>query len=83
MDEDAGCDGPWGRYFAVLTKKGASWRSVVSDTTSTRALANCTAGWLRAHMDGLQGPEREISGKVVAIAPRWWLVERAAVKGLA
>jgi len=45
IDEDA-CYAPSGRYFAVLTKEGASWRPLISGTGSIQALSTKTAGWL-------------------------------------
>jgi hypothetical protein len=46
VDSDVGCYAPSGRYFAVLTKEGTSWRAVVSGTGSIQALSSKTGGWL-------------------------------------
>ena len=46
VDENVDCYAPSGRYFAVLTKEGTSWRSVISGTGSIQAMSNRTAGWL-------------------------------------
>ena len=46
VDENVDCYAPSGRYFAVLTKEGTGWRSVISGTGSIQALSNRTAGWL-------------------------------------
>jgi hypothetical protein len=44
-DADARCYAPSGRYFAVLAKEGATWRSIVGGNGSVRALASKTAGF--------------------------------------
>ena len=46
VDTDAECYPPSGRYFAVLVKEGATWRSIVSGTGSIQALPTNTSGWL-------------------------------------
>jgi hypothetical protein len=46
VDEDAGCYAPSGRYFAVLTKEGAAWRSIIRGTGTIQALPSRTVGWL-------------------------------------
>jgi len=46
VDADADCYPPSGRYFAVLTKDGGTWRAVTSGTGSIQALPRKTAGWL-------------------------------------
>ena len=46
VDENVDCYAPSGRYFAVLTKEGTGWRSVISGTGSIQAMSNRTAGWL-------------------------------------
>ena len=46
VDEDARCYAPSGRYFAVLTKEGANWRSIINGTGSIQAQSTRTAGWL-------------------------------------
>ena len=45
VDADAQCYAPSGRYFAVLTKEGTTWRSIVGGNGSVQALASRTAGF--------------------------------------
>jgi hypothetical protein len=44
--DEGPCYAPAGRYFAVLTKQGASWRAVISGTGAVQAQSSNTAGWL-------------------------------------
>jgi len=46
VDADADCYAPSGRYFSVLTKEGARWRSIIGGSGSIQALSTRTAGWL-------------------------------------
>ena len=46
VDGDTSCYGFSGRYFAVLVKEGATWRSLVHGTGSVQALQTRTGGWL-------------------------------------
>jgi hypothetical protein len=49
IDADAACYAPSGRYYAVLTKEGTTWRAVISGTGTIKALSTETAGWLDMH----------------------------------
>ncbi len=46
VDADAACYEGSGRYFAVLTKEGPNWRSVINGNGSIQALSSKTVGWL-------------------------------------
>jgi hypothetical protein len=82
VDEDVGCYAPSGRYFAVLTKEGANWRSTINGTGSIQALSSRTAGWLdmrvidsgcaRNHRyDGQRyAGAPECAGEAIGVAPR-------------
>jgi hypothetical protein len=82
IDEDAGCYAPSARYFAVLTKEGANWRSIISGIGSVQALSSRTAGWLdmritdsvcaRSHRyDGRKyAGAAECAGEAIGVAPR-------------
>jgi hypothetical protein len=81
IDADAGCYAPSGRYFAVVTKDGVGWRSVISGTGAIKALSTRTAGWLdmRTTDVGCERPYRydgrvytavtDCSGQTIAVAP--------------
>ena len=46
VDGDPSCYGFSGRYFAVLVKEGATWRSLVHGTGTVQALKSRTSGWV-------------------------------------
>jgi hypothetical protein len=81
VDEDA-CYAPSGRYFSVLVKEGAGWRSLMSGIGSIQALPTRTAGWLdmrvtesscvRDHRYGGRGyvAATDCAGRAVGAAPQ-------------
>lgn len=82
IDADVDCYAPSGRYFAVLTKEGSNWRSIISGTGSIHALSSQTAGWLdmrvtdagcvRHHRyDGrTYAAATDCSGRALGVAPQ-------------
>jgi hypothetical protein len=44
--DESPCYAPTGRYFAVLTKQGTSWRAVISGTGTVKAQTSSTSSWL-------------------------------------
>lgn len=82
VDADVQCYAPSGRYFAVLTKEGTHWRSIISGTGSIQAVSSQTAGWLdmRVTDSGCVRNHRydgrtyvaatECSGRALGVAPQ-------------
>ncbi len=83
VDADASCYAPSGRYYAVLVKDGARWRSITSGTGAIQALASRTSGWFdmqasdagcrkQLHYDGhVYADTTDCTGRalVAAVAP--------------